>query len=262
MAYTFTTKVAARGYHVYKNTTWIRAKAGDKVKVSIETDKKSRDIDPYACAIKCMVGSPEMLKTVGHIPREISRHTYFFLKEEGGTIDGIVQSVQYRPSPIPAGGLEIPLLLTFKSRRYITHTKMKEFVTTLYSYEYTGTREQVESESSDDEINFFITESTDSEGEERPNLLQAKDPQPAVTKSRSENNAHNDQESDSEIVNVIAKRKRKKRVPVVVSSDSSGSSDDETLEQIKRKRVAEIGDETPELFCIDPSEMCEIVIEK
>lgn len=83
-----------------------------------------------------MVGSPDMLKTVGHIPREISRHTYFFLKEEGGTIDGIVQ---YRPSPIPAGGLEIPLLLTFKSRRYITHTKMKEFVTTLYSYRRQGT---------------------------------------------------------------------------------------------------------------------------
>ena len=151
MAYTFTTKIAARGYHVYKNTTWICA----KVKVLIETDQKSKDVDPYACAIKCMVGSPEMLKTVGHIPREISRHTYFFLKEEGGTIDGIVQSVQYRPSPIPAGGLEIPLLLNFKSRRYITHSKMEEFVTTLYSYDYTGTREPSESESSDDEINFF-----------------------------------------------------------------------------------------------------------
>ena len=51
-------------------------------------------------------------------------------------------------------------------------------------------------------------------------------------------------------------------VLVVVSSDSSESGDVETGEQIKWKRVAEIGDETPELFCIDPSEMCEIVIEK
>lgn len=46
MAYTFTTKVAARGYHVYKNTTWIRAKAGDEVKVSIETDKKVEILTP------------------------------------------------------------------------------------------------------------------------------------------------------------------------------------------------------------------------
>ena len=44
----------------------------------------------------------------------------------------------------------------------------------------------------------------------------------------------------------LIKEKRNKRVPVVVSSDSSGSGGDETVEQIKRKRVAEIGDETPE----------------
>ena len=91
---------------------------------------------------------------------------------------------------------------------------------------------------------------SDSEGADRLDLLQPKDTQPAITKSRSENNAHNDQESDSEIINVIAKRKRNKRVRVIVSSDSSGSDDDEIVEQIKRKRVAGIGDETPELFAL------------
>ena len=65
-------------------------------------------------------------------------------------------------------------------------------------------------------------------------MLQPKDIQPAITKSRSENNAHNDQESDSEIINVIAKRKRNKRVHVIVSSDSSGSDDDEIVEPKKR----------------------------
>ena len=64
-----------------------------------------------------MVGQPPQLKTVGHIPREISRHVVFFLKEENGKIEGSVHSTQYRYSPIPAGELEIPLMLTFKSAR-------------------------------------------------------------------------------------------------------------------------------------------------
>ena len=49
-----------------------------------------------------MVGRPQ-LKTVGHIPREISRreicqHVYFSLKEENGQSDVTVHSVNYRPS--------------------------------------------------------------------------------------------------------------------------------------------------------------------
>ena len=72
------------------------------------------------------------LGTVGHIPREVSRHTYFYIKEEGGRIDGSVLSTRYRPSPISSGGLEIPLMMTFRSPRYITHQKMKDFVPKLY----------------------------------------------------------------------------------------------------------------------------------
>ena len=60
-----------------------------------------------------------------------------------------------------------------------------------------------------------------------------------------------DQKRDSEIVNVIAKRKRNKRVPVVVSSDSSGSGDDEKSRSENHVHTF-----------IDPSEMCEIAIEK
>ena len=80
MAYSFQAKVTARGYHVYKYTTWEDAKIGDKVLIELETDEKSKEIDPYCCSIKAMVGLPQQLKTVGHIPREISRHVYFFLK--------------------------------------------------------------------------------------------------------------------------------------------------------------------------------------
>ena len=146
MAYRFEAKVAARGYHIYRNV-----KPGNKVTVELETNDESKKIDPYCCATKAMVGQPPLLKPVGHIPREISRHVFYFLKEE---IEVSLHSTQYRYSPIPAGGLEIPLMLTFKSARYITHEKMKEFVTSLYPYEFDP---QEKSDTDDeDEIDFII----------------------------------------------------------------------------------------------------------
>ena len=50
--YSFHSKIASRGHHVYRNSTWRNAKSGDKVKVEIETNKLSKSIDPYVCAIK------------------------------------------------------------------------------------------------------------------------------------------------------------------------------------------------------------------
>ena len=85
---------------------WSRAKQGDFVTVETEIDKKSRQIDA-CCPIKTMVDITPRLKTVGHVPRDFSRHIFFFLKEKNGKIDGIVYSTQYQPSPIPAGGLDI-----------------------------------------------------------------------------------------------------------------------------------------------------------
>ena len=104
--------------------------------IGLEKDEKSIEIDPYCCSTKAMVDRHQQLKAVGHILRETSWLVYFFLKEESGQIDGTVHSVNYRPSPIPVGGLEIKLNLNFNSRRYITHIKMKEFLTWLYSFDY------------------------------------------------------------------------------------------------------------------------------
>ena len=66
------------------------------------------------------------LKTVGHVPREISRHIFLFLKEENGKVNGFVYFAQYESSPIPAEGLETLLKLTFKSPNFIAHQKMKD----------------------------------------------------------------------------------------------------------------------------------------
>ena len=97
MVYSFQATVAARGYHNYKITTWDQAKVGDKVLVGIESDKKLKEIDPYILLFQQNIGQPTN-QTVGHIPREISRHVYFFFQYEHGHIDGTVKPIDYRPS--------------------------------------------------------------------------------------------------------------------------------------------------------------------
>ena len=71
MGYSFQAKIETRGYHIYKNLAQSDAKQGDFVTVEIETDKESKEIDPYCCAIKAMVDLPPLLKTVGDVPKEI-----------------------------------------------------------------------------------------------------------------------------------------------------------------------------------------------
>ena len=55
MAYSFQAKIAARVYHVYKHLTWSNAKQGDFITLKIQTDKESKKIVPYCCAIKVML---------------------------------------------------------------------------------------------------------------------------------------------------------------------------------------------------------------
>ena len=154
MACSFQAKIAALGHHVYKNLSCSNAKQGDLVTVEIKTDKESKKIGPYCCAIKAMADIPPRLKAVGLVPRKISRYIFFFLKEENGKVDGFVYSTQHQPSLIPAGGLEIPLKLTFESPNFMTHLKMKDVITNLYSYDYEAKAETDEDD--DAEIHFMI----------------------------------------------------------------------------------------------------------
>ena len=52
MVYSFQAKIAACGYHVYKNLAWSNVKQGDFVTEEIETDKASKKIDPYTVLLK------------------------------------------------------------------------------------------------------------------------------------------------------------------------------------------------------------------
>ena len=68
---------------INEETTWRNVMENEKVTVAIESNEASKNFDPYCCAIQIKAGG-----SVGHIPREISQNCYFFMKEEGGEING------------------------------------------------------------------------------------------------------------------------------------------------------------------------------
>ena len=79
--------------------------------VDIETRVESLKSDPRCFAVRVKTHCGRFI-TVGHVPREISRYIYYFIRH-GGMIDGHVADLAKRRSPIPAGGTEINLKLFF-----------------------------------------------------------------------------------------------------------------------------------------------------
>ena len=66
-------------------------------------------------------------------PRETPRRSYFFI-EEGGNITGHLTSATYKASPIPAGDLDVQLLLTFS----VKIERIFKLINYLFDYDYTG----------------------------------------------------------------------------------------------------------------------------
>ena len=77
----FESTVASRGSIVFKNATWTNAYVGEHIEVEIEIDGQSKAVDPDACAINKKNQYFDVWDTVGHIPREISRHDYHFITD-------------------------------------------------------------------------------------------------------------------------------------------------------------------------------------
>ena len=98
--------------------------------------------------------------TVGHIPREISCHCFYFIQEHG-SISGQLLSTNYKVSLIPAGGLEVLLLLTFSVIEDMIFSLMKDFVKNLYDYNYTGEHKSKDDEESDDDDEIEIVTNKD-----------------------------------------------------------------------------------------------------
>ena len=249
MVYSFQATVVARDYHVYKNVKRDQAKVGDKVLFEIESDKKSKEIDPHCCSIRTSVN--QEIKTVGHIPRDISWHVYFFLKDEHAHIDGTVKSTDGGPSPIPAGGLKIPLTLNFKCPRYFTNTKMKEFMSTLYSFITMETKNERDESSSDVQINLLINELSEESQSDSEVVLETRTKRkaPLISEFSAES------QTDSEVVNP----KRKEKQPLI-NKTPKFESDSEVVNP-KRKTKLFLINETQEddRFVIDKE--YDIVIE-
>ena len=92
------------------------------------------------------------------------RNVYFFIKQEGGAVNGFLKSLPYKPSPIPSGGLEAPLLLKFSCSEEWVRVALKEFVEIFYSYDSTG--HIVDDDKSDDSTGHIVDDdkSDDSTG--------------------------------------------------------------------------------------------------
>ena len=43
--YTLKAKITSRGYHVFKETNWNNVNKGDSVRVNLETNKLSKNVD-------------------------------------------------------------------------------------------------------------------------------------------------------------------------------------------------------------------------
>lgn len=141
--------------YVYESVYWENVKTVEKVTIEIKINKDSIKIDPYYSVVKAMLGNPLKVATVGHIPKEISKDVYFFLKEEGGKVKGFFFT-KYRLSLIPAGRLKIPPILSFKSLQCLPHQKIKVILTQLYSWEFEAKKDDVTEDQNEEAIETII----------------------------------------------------------------------------------------------------------
>ena len=94
------TKIVSRALHFYRKTSWKSKKKGQSLYGGKAKDKITLMHDPYAVAWK-MKGKEKFIdETVGHLPKELPRTAWFFLKR-GGKISGNVFEEKYRSWPIP-----------------------------------------------------------------------------------------------------------------------------------------------------------------
>ena len=122
----YQTTIASRGWHYYGKNVWKSPKVGEVLSAEKEVSKEALSHDPYSVAWKKKSKVKLVPDTVGHLPREISRATWFFIGL-GGKVIGKVFESKYRPSPIPKGGLEILLKVSFSicdnERRFLNRLR-------------------------------------------------------------------------------------------------------------------------------------------
>lgn len=96
---------ALRGFHVYCNTVNWEPYVGQKISFKREHNNK---YDKFAVAGQALLRGRLGEITVGHIPRELSRYTWYAMAG-GAKFKAFVNDAKRRPSPLLQGGLEIQI---------------------------------------------------------------------------------------------------------------------------------------------------------
>ena len=117
----FSAEVGSKGYHVYCKTSCRNIHLHQHVVVLKEVNSISINIDPRITTKRVDRIGPVL---VGHVPRELSRFIFYFIQEEG-SVTGTVASTTPKISPIPEGGLEVPILMHFTLKTKLLLRKWK-----------------------------------------------------------------------------------------------------------------------------------------
>ena len=111
----FTVESCVRGHHVYQKE-W-EAEIGSKLTAQYKTRPGALVQDKYAIALK------QKDVTVGHIPKFLSKITYFYLKHGGDLLVEIIGKRKYSRD-LPQGGMELPALYVFKTTNLEMHLQL------------------------------------------------------------------------------------------------------------------------------------------
>ena len=147
-----------RGYHVYR-TVWSPL-LNERLNTIHES---SNNYDRYAVAATKDVSGHSSSVIVGHLPKEISRVTWYIM-QYGATVTVRVCDINYRRSPLIQGGLEIPVEVTvcmpFNPKNKAALDRFESLLAEQYKEPVNGKYEDVaatilkelESDSSDEEL--------------------------------------------------------------------------------------------------------------
>ena len=99
----FEVEICVRGYHFYKEQPLL----GEKLITYMDDDPMCLILDRYAVAVKVMVTGGK----IGHVPKFMSKLTYYFIKH-GGIVCGTVTGKRQYSWDLQQGGLQIPTFYT------------------------------------------------------------------------------------------------------------------------------------------------------
>ena len=111
----FTVECCVRGHHVYQKE-W-EAEIGSKLTAQYETRPGALVQDKYAIALK------QKDVIVGHIPKFLSKITYFYLKHGGDLLVEIIGKRRYSRY-LPQGKMELPVLYVFETTNLEMHLQL------------------------------------------------------------------------------------------------------------------------------------------